>query len=140
MEKFIRIDVKGEWMGTEHVSSLNGLADESQFEEGISCYSLKNKIDALENLRYYWQEIAMLNLSDYERMQITIFEGEKIGEGSDWEDLAICQRTVAELNAKPIMQQIYELYEEREVNELDEDEGITEDEYEQQLANILDLN
>lgn len=134
MAKFIRIDMKGHWRGTEHASSLNGMAGEweNDWEEGISSYSLKDKAEAIENLREYWMDIAMLTKeSDYNDMQITIFEGEKIGEGSDYEDIATCENTVSEIEASEFMSKVLDAYEQLE------DEDISEDEYNEILEGLV---
>lgn len=141
MEKFIRIDTIGEWRGKEHRSSLGGLAGEwdneiglSTWEDGISCFSLKNKAEGIENLRYYWMDyVGNKRISDYKNMQITIFEGEKIGMGSDWEDIATCEKTLAELDAVEFMGKVFEAHERFE------DEEITEEEYNKILENLINF-
>lgn len=127
MEKFIRIDRKGEWRGTEHCSSMNGLAGEydgASWESGISCYSLKDKPYALNSLVEYWVKIASMDeASDYEEFQVTVFEGEKLdGMGADWEDMAECTRTVLEIDAKPFMKKLLKLYDDYVCGEIDDDE------------------
>lgn len=127
MAKFIRLDVKSEWRGVGHKSSLSGLADEEEdlFEDGISCYQIDgDEAEAVENLRQYWQDNAMMGLEDYKRMQVTVFEGEGIGVGSDYEDIATCKRTIVEAEAKPFMEKVYEAYDQYEY-----EEEITEEEY-----------
>lgn len=133
MKTFIRLDMKGQWRGKEHVSSVQGLGDEyvELFEEGISCYNLDDKAYALDNLREYWFDTASISESDLENMQVTIFEGRLIGQGSDWEDLAECERTIAEFEAKGFMMYIQNLWEQKEW----EDE-LTEEEYEEKLNKI----
>lgn len=139
METFIRLDMKGHWRGVEHRSSMNGLAgewdDESEnsWESGISCYSLKDAADAIENLRAYWMDIAtMKNASDYRDFQVTIFEGEKVGTGSDYEDLATCEKTLVEAEAKTFMERVIEAYEMMEY-----DGEIDEKEYKQKLRELV---
>lgn len=138
MALFIRLDTKGEWRGTEHRSSMAGQAGicvcmqtpcicnaEGSWEDGISCYGLKDKSYALDSLRQYWSDIAMFRVEDYEKfnMQVTIFEGESLdSQGADWEEMAICTRTVAEYDAQPLMSKIYELHELYEGGEIDEEE------------------
>ncbi|MEK4951895.1 hypothetical protein NST12_16510 [Bacillus sp. FSL W8-1127] len=142
MEKFIRIDLVGHWKGREHRSSQNGLAGEwdhetkkSSWEDGISCYSLKNKSEGIENLRQYWYDIARFTTaSRFEGMQVTIFEGKKIGMGSDWEDIATCEKTIAELDAVEFMGKVFEAYERFE------DEEITEEEYNKHLKNLINFD
>jgi len=126
MQKFIRIDTKGEWMGTEHVSSVQGQAgecvcfedpcvcgSEESWESGISCYRINenDQADALRELLTYWTGIAMLqDEADYEGLQITVFEGELIGRGADGEDTATCTKTLTEVDAKPVIDQILQPY------------------------------
>ncbi len=134
MEKFIRIDVIGEWRGVEHRSSLNGLADESAFENGVSCYSLRRPAMAIENLRSYWVDNCNKDVaSDYEGLQVTIFEGEKLeGVGADWEDIAGCNKTTAELDAVVFMSKVLDAHEQME------DGDISEDEYEEILEGLVE--
>lgn len=138
LQKFIRIDEKGHWRGTEHRSSVQGLADMcvcyetecicDHWEPGISCYQIGDDIaEALENLREYWEEhkgIGLVFIDWYKDLQITIFEGELLPvKGSDWEDLATCERTLFELEAYPIMKAVIEAHEKiRTYGEPDEDE------------------
>lgn len=126
MKKFIRLDTVGEWRGTEHVSSVgvsSFVPGHESFEKGVSCYRLDNQAEALKSLFDYWTGIVMLdNADDYNDMQITIFEGELIGEGSDYEDIATCERTLAEIDAKPIMKVALEAYFEEKYGDMDEEE------------------
>lgn len=133
MKKFIRLDMKGHWRGKEHVSSVMGMGEEfDMWEKGISCYELDDKAYALDQLRNYWFDMASITVEDLEGMQVTIFEGYKVdGMGGDWEDLAVCEKTLAEFDAKDFMLKIQELYELKEY-----DEEITEEEYEQRLNKI----
>lgn len=142
MTKFIRLDIKGEWMGNDHVSSVQGMGFEVQyienfcldnenvgadFEDGISCYDLTRKGMALESLFEYWNDVAMLRIDDYADMQITIFEGDKLdSQGSDWEDMAICTKTLVEMDAIDVMKRVSELYEMHELDEIDYDEFLEE--------------
>jgi|SRR5699024_1089600 len=127
MTKFIRLDIKGEWMGTKHKSSMQGLGEETYFEDGVSCYDLERKGMALESLFEYWNDVAMLSVDDYADMQITIFEGDKLdSQGSDWEDMAICTKTLVEMDAIDVMKRVSELYEMHELDEIDYDEFIEE--------------
>ena len=134
MKKFIRLDRKGEWRGTEHVSSVgvsSFVSGHEQFEGGVSCYKLDDQAEALNDLREYWFETASITESDLENMQITIFEGELLDRwGSDGEDLAICKRTLKEIDAKEIMIKVNELYWDMECGD------ITEAEYEKELNKI----
>lgn len=125
MAKFIRIDMKGHWRGTEHKSSLSGVEEHGVWEEGISCYSFEfGQADALKDLLWYWTNIAgNTRPEDYADMQITIFEGEELdAEGSDGEQMAICTRTIAELEAQPIMEKILEPYFKADWEEITEEE------------------
>lgn len=101
MSKFIRIDNVGEWKGTEHKSFLGSINDES-YEGGISCYELEE--GCIELLYDYWKNDVWN--TDSTNRQITIFEGEKIGCGSSFEDLATCTRTVLELPASMLFDRI----------------------------------
>ena len=134
MKKFIRLDVKGQWRGTEHVSSVgvsSFVSGYEQFEKGVSCYRLDSQAEALNDLRQYWFETASITEDDLENMQITIFEGELLDEwGSDGEDLAICTKTLKEIDAKEIMTKVNELYWDMECGD------ITEEEYEKELNKI----
>ena len=134
MQKFIRLDTKGEWRGTEHTSSVgvSGFVEgHEQFEEGVSCYKLDDQADALNDLREYWFETAGITAEDLEDMQITIFEGELLDKwGSDGEDLATCTKTLKEMDAKEIMIKVDELYWDMEYGD------ITEEEYEKELNKI----
>ena len=125
MAKFIRLDMKGNWKGTEHISSMQGQAgecvcyeepcvcgSEESWESGISCFELDDIGHAIEELRSYWMDIAMLDEDDYKDMQVTVFEGEKIDKGSDEEDAAICERTILETDAYEFMKKVYDTYEE----------------------------
>lgn len=134
MKKFIRLDTKGEWRSTEHVSSVgvsSFVAGHEDFEEGVSCYKLDDQAGALNDLREYWFETASIDEDDLEDMQITIFEGELLDKwGSDGENLAICTKTIKEMDAKEIMMKVENLY-------WDMDCGvIEEDEYEEKLNEI----
>jgi len=134
-ERFIRIDWKGEWKGEEHKSSAVLPEDEGGIAEGgISCYSIDRwgKADAIERLRWYFANIVMdTNPEDYSSRQITIFDGYKVGEGSEYEDIARCEITLAEIEAKPIMEQIFDLYDRYYI-----DEELTKDEYFAELEKI----
>ena len=134
MEKFIRLDQKGTWRGRDHRSSFaHDPADEENtpWESGVSCYSLKNVGLAVNKLFEYWHDVAcMRDVADYEGWQVTIFEGEKVGTGSDWEDTAVCENTLVEADALPFMKAVFY------AREHYEDEEITEDEYFAELERI----
>jgi len=132
MTKFIRIDEKGTWRGNEHRSCFAGTVftqaeDDIKWEDGISCYSLDDIVEAIENLSSYWNHHVGLKLKEYDKMQITIFEGEKIKSyGFDGEDLAICNKTICEIEAKPFMKKFLELEEDFDFEDITEDEYIKE--------------
>lgn len=131
--KFIRIDMKGHWRGTEHRSSLPGVEEHGIWEEGISCYRFEpSQADALKDLLWYWTHIVCnTKPEDYADLQITVFEGEELGAiGSDWEEIATCTKTIAEIDAQPIMEIILEPYFQADCGE------ITEDELDEILNNI----
>lgn len=137
MEKFIRLDEKGEWRGKEHRSSVCGAGEmyEELFEEGISCYSLNDAGEAIEKLRNYWVEHASLrSVNDYENMQVTIFEGERLHNtiGADWEDQATCEKTICEIDAKPFMGKVLELF---DLHYFEEE--LTETEYHNELEKLV---
>ncbi|EMA6344831.1 hypothetical protein U3450_003887 [Bacillus cytotoxicus] len=148
MATFIRLDVKGEWRGTQHRSMRRGIGDDcwcdgecdcienkSGWESGISCYQLESNHDglAIEQLRSYWMELAMFRIEDYKDMQLTIFEGDELpGEGSSYEDMANCTKTILEIDAQPFMKKVMETYE----LYFDEEE-LTEEQYNEELGNII---
>lgn len=127
--KFIRLDVKGTWMGAEHVSST----ESGPSHAGISCYRLDDPVGGLESLWWYWVEYVntWFRPSDYADKQITIFEGVLVGQGPDMEDLAKCYRTIAEFDALPFMEKIQSLKERLW------DEEITSEEYNEELKKLL---
>ena len=136
MAKFIRIDMKGHWRGTEHRSSLAGVEEHGVWEEGISCYSFEfGQADALKDLLWYWTNIAgNTRPEDYANLQITIFEGEELdAEGSDGEQVAICTKTIAEIDAQPIMEEILEPY-------FDSEYDIISDEELEKILNSIKLD
>ena len=136
MAKFIRIDMKGHWRGTEHRSSLAGVEEHGVWEEGISCYSFEfGQADALKDLLWYWTNIAgNTRPEDYANLQITVFEGEELdAEGSDGEQVAICTKTIAEMDAQPIMEEILEPY-------FDSEYDIISDEELEKILNSIKLD
>jgi len=142
--RFIRLDMKGQWKGTEHRSSIAGSifsTEETIWEDGISCYSLNDKVDAIENLYKYWLEIAKATLEDFKNMQVTIFEGAHNGYGADGEDLAICTETIKEIDAYQFMKKVYDAKD--KLDGLYEDENgeyieISKEEYNQILESLID--
>lgn len=133
--RFIRLDMKGQWKGTEHRSCIAGSVfstEETIWEDGISCYNLNDKVDAIENLYYYWTRIAMATLEDFKDMNVTIFEGYKLDTwGADGEDLAICTETIKEIDAYEFMRKVYEAKDKWEYEE------ITEKEYREILQSLI---
>lgn len=132
MKKFIRIDEKGTWKGVKHISTSGDL-DYGKEENGISCYCLDDPAYAVDRLRHYWFENAALQTaSEYEDMQITIFEGEKVdGVGADMEDMAVCTKTIAEFDAAPFMKKLFDAYMDYYC------EDITEDEYNKIITDLV---
>ena len=129
MATFIRIDIKGEWKDKKHISSSTAGA----VHEGASSYSLEDIVDGIESLWKYWTEYTSTsyNPSDFEDKQITIFEGEKVGEGPDGEDIAISKRTIKEIDAVPFMEKLSELIDQHEFEE------ISDDEYKKELEKLV---
>lgn len=143
--RFIRLDMKGTWRGKEHRSCIAGSVfstEETIWEDGISCYSLEDKVEAIENLHWYWTRIAMATLEDFKDMNVTIFEGYKLDTwGADGEDLANCIETIKEIDAYEFMRKVYEAKDKLEglyENENGEYEEITEEEYREILESLID--
>ncbi|WP_374723591.1 hypothetical protein [Calidifontibacillus erzurumensis] len=107
LKTFIRLDQVGHWKGKEHNSSFLGMAEETYFENGISCYKLN--AEGIARLYRYWIEYASFDKKDAERFQITIFKGHQVGYGSDGEVIAECIKTVKELPALIIYNKWMEL-------------------------------
>ena len=162
MDKFIRLDEIGTWKGENHISSFTGydgsyneeLDAENEnlygyLENGISCYSLDTEslediTLAIENLYSYWViDIARFqDAIDYENMQVTIFEGNKINAyGHDGEDLAICTATLKKIDAVEFMTKLFQAKEQFEAfeNEYDWLVQITKDQYNQILLDLISL-
>lgn len=107
MKTFIRLDQVGHWRGAEHQSSFQGWGNEVEylkdigadvyFENGISCYLLDE--DGMADLYKYWISVASMDENDAKRMQVTIFNGEINGFGTDGEYVATCTETVKEFSA-----------------------------------------
>ena len=127
MKTFIRFDVKGTFRGSEHVSTFT---DESYTEPGISCYELN--AEGVKNLIRYWTTLACLTrIEDYENMNLTVFAGEKVGTGTDFEDCATCTEVLGEIDAA----EFFEKYLETEERYFDEE--ITEDEMYETLEKYI---
>lgn len=107
MKTFIRLDTVGHWLGTEHISSMRG--DGERFESGVSCYEFDARY--MSDLYNYWINTACIDRNDVSNMQVTIFEGYKVGEGFELEDCAVCERTIAEIQAMPLYDKWKELEE-----------------------------
>lgn len=139
MSKFIRIDKKGTWRGTEHQSRTacyEWSEDERQLEDGISCYNLNE--EGIKDLFNYINNNMSLSEEDLKNSQITIFEGEWNGNGSDGEELAWCKETVAELEANEWWEAINEATEKLE-GFFENEDGEYEDEISEEEFNELIL-
>lgn len=140
MSKFIRLDMKGHWRSTDHKSSIAYYGEgEQKFEKGISCYHAN--LEGIEELYKYWTEYASLSRNDYENMQLTIFEGDFVGHGACGEELATCNKTIQIKEAKPFLLAIEKLKDTLDGYEVDENGDeieMTQEEYEEKLANLLD--
>lgn len=137
MKRFVRLDVKGTWKGVGHRSSVGSNYEEEQWEDGISSYNLHDVADALNSLRAYWFDEACFTTDSFKDMQVTIFEGELVGQGASWEDLATCERTIKEFDAYPLMVAIKKAHD-RFTGYCEEGEEISEDEYNDILIQIYD--
>lgn len=135
MEMFIRIDQKGTWRGTEHISAF-GQDDWERTEPGISCYSLRyGNADGIKNLLEYWNNYNNRYFpEEFEGFQVTVFRGEKVGEGTDFEDCAICTETVAEIDAVEFVKMVRE--KEEDLSDAIEDDAEYEAAFEDFLNNI----
>lgn len=135
MATFVRLDVKGTWMGTNHKSALGNEDEEHYAEEGgISCYRLdRHPAEALKDLFNYWEYIASFDIKngDYKNMQVTVFEGDLAGTGSDMEEIATCAETLNEFDAQPFMQAISDAKFDFDMKD------ITREEYDAKLIDIL---
>lgn len=142
MEKFIRLDFDKGFRGSEHRSSFTG--DGEHFEKGISCYRISKEtvFDAIENLRRYWIDYALV--CDFSGFDINIFEGEFIDYGSNGEDLATCKNHLHCIDGK-LFDRVY-ILDLKHQNYLDfkddpemlEDEDyITTEDFEKEITNIF---
>ena len=150
MEKFIRLDKKGTWKGPEHRSHFAAYEyeeDERFLENGISCYYAN--VEGIENLFEYSKANMSLSYDDYKEMQLTIFEGNYSGIGSDGEELAWCTKTIKEINA---YEWIVAIEKAKEMADIDDDgeyydndkddyfRGLTKEEYEGTILKATGLN
>lgn len=122
MKKFIRLDFDRGFRASNHKSSFTG--DGEHFENGISCYEIskENIFDAIMNLSKYWFVIA--SECDFSNYDINIFEGKKVGSGSDNEDLATCENHLHCIEGS-LFDKVYDLYYKHETY-LDENQDIEE--------------
>lgn len=128
VQRFIRIDNVGQWKGTEHKSFLS-MVDDEAFEGGISCYIMKE--GCIKELYNYWK-FEVWNTESKDR-QITIFEGNEVGTGSSYENLATCTQTIMQLPASMLFDNLeffesvedgFEYYDNDEEEEISMDDEI----------------
>lgn len=143
--KFIRLDIKGTWRGTEHQShfaSYDETGDDKDLEDGISCYYAN--IEGIKKLWDYANNNMGLTNDSINNMQLTIFEGNWSGTGSDYEELAWCTKTIKEIEASEWFEKMYLAEEKQEGNyfneDLDDYEEISEKEYEILITEATGLN
>ena len=133
MEKYIRLDVKGTWKGNEHQSRSAAWyydEDDKYLENGVSCYKLD--VDGFKDLmNYSINNMSITTNEDIDKMQVTVFEGEWSGKGSDGEELAWCKKTILETDYRNISDKYDELV------ELLEDEEITNDKFDNEIEKII---
>jgi hypothetical protein len=140
---FIRLDMEGNWKGKEHCSTFamdpEYWGDDTQWEAGISCYNLRDTGFAIENLRYYWEEIAQMkgNYTSPVRMFVTVFRGYKLDKvGHEMEDMAICEETLLHFPAQEFMNEVIAAYERYEYGDNENDPHGDEELYHQELEGI----
>lgn len=149
MERFIRLDKKGTWKGVEHRSHFVAYEyeeDEKYLENGVSCY--KASIEGIEDLYRYANVNMSLSYEDLKEMQLTVFEGEYSGTGSDGEEIALCKFTVKEIEAYNWYKSIEKA---KEMADIDEDgeyydskkddyfKGLNKEDYEKLILNVTGL-
>lgn len=149
MERFIRLDKKGTWKGVEHRSHFAAYEyeqDERYLENGVSCY--KASVEGIGNLFKYADVNMSLSYEDLKEMQLTVFDGEYSGTGSDNEDLAWCKSTVKEIEAYDWYKTVEKA---KEMADIDEDgeyydndkedyfKGLTQEEYEDTILKATGL-
>ena len=142
MRKFIRLDFDKNFRGSEHKSSFTG--DGEHFENGISCYEIskENIFDAIISLSKYWFETA--SACDFSSFDINIFEGEHIGYGANYEDLATCTKHLHCIDGV-LFDEVYDLYYKHETyldykhdEEMLEDEDyITTEDFKSEIENMF---
>lgn len=145
MKRFIRLDMEGHWKGNEHCSTFamdpEYWGEETDWENGISCYALtKDPAGALENLRYYWEHIAQMrgNYTEPTTMLVTVFEGDLLEtNGSDFEEMATCEKTISQFLAQEFMNEIIGAYNRYEYGDDENDAHEDEKVYTQELMEIV---
>ena len=143
MEKYIRLDVKGTWKGNEHQSRSAAWyydEDDKYLENGVSCYKLD--VDGFKDLWVYATDhMSIRNEKEAERFQITVFNGEHSGKGSDGEELAWCKETITETDFLPIFKKlcILDIRQEGYYNEEidDYEDELTDEEYDKEIEKII---
>ena len=143
MERYIRLDVKGTWRGIEHRShfaAYDYTEDERDLEHGVSCY--KADADGVKSLYDYARN--HMSITTGEGMQLTVFEGQHSGIGSDYEELAWCTKTISETDAEIWFDKMYEAEEKLNGDyyneELDDyEDEISEEEYEELIMKATGL-
>lgn len=124
MNKFIRIDRKGHWRDTEHRSRIANTGDDFDceliLEAGISCFEAN--VEGIESLYDYCMNYMSLEVTDYPNFQLTIFEGEKVGYGTDGEDIARCIKTLDVKELEPFIDAIYDLKDAVEYDDMEREE------------------
>ena len=160
MERYIRLDVKGTWKGNKHQSRSAAWyydEDDKYLENGVSCYKLD--VDGFKDLmNYSIHNMSITTNEDIDRMQVTVFEGEWSGKGSDGEELAWCKETITETDFLPIFKKLcildirQEGYYNEEIDDYEdeltdeeydelvealEDEEITNDEFDNEIEKII---
>lgn len=85
--------------------------------------------------------MSIRNEKEAERFQITVFEGEWSGKGSDGEELAWCKETITETDFLPIFKKlcILDIRQEGYYNEEidDYEDELTDEEYDEEIEKII---
>lgn len=150
METFIRLDRKGTWRGTEHQSRTAAWEweeDDRYLEDGVSCFYAT--VEGIEELYdYAINHMSLYEERDQKDFQVTVFEGNYNGQGSDGEELAWCTATLKEIESldwfKTIekAKEMADTDEDGEYYDDDKDEyvkGITQEEYEEIILKATGL-